>query len=476
MPVYGVGRSNRINRIEYVGQTTAGFSVMLSAAASGATGGLFGRTLIARYCHYILTFTYLLYVYIGTDPFPSAEFAARADGNPLDRLILLGMTALSLLVLLLHRETIPSIALRGAGIWIVVAIAICSVLWSNYPGLTIRRSFAMACIVIITAGVAAGVRDLRSAHTAFCIAITAIVLINLIATVLLPAAAISDIGVKGIYSQKNVAGTVAMTAVIANASWLARGHTTRNHVILGAAMLAASLAFLLITKSKTSIGLTLLALIVMGALVVIAKSGPRLAMVALLMAMTGLGLFLIILAVNDFDPLAVLSLVLSDTSFTGRDELWAFAYRVAQERSWLGHGYGAFWDVGIGGDPLLRMEPGGWLGDVEPGVINQAHNGYLELWLQIGLPATILSTLVIVGLTIKGSYLWATSKAPKGTRAAIAFITVMPVIFLLHNLTEASLFIRGIILCNTLFPILFLLVRLHELAGGPTDIAYDRLR
>jgi hypothetical protein len=52
----------------------------------------------------------------------------------------------------------------------------------------------------------------------------------------------------------------------------------------------------------------------------------------------------------------------------------------------------------------------------------------------------------------------------------------MPVIFLLHNLTEASLFIRGIILCNTLFPILFLLVRLHELAGGPTDIAYDRLR
>ena len=58
---------------------------MLSAADSGETGGLFERTLIARYSHYILTFSYLLDVYVGTDPFPSAAFAARAAGNPLDR-------------------------------------------------------------------------------------------------------------------------------------------------------------------------------------------------------------------------------------------------------------------------------------------------------------------------------------------------------------------------------------------------------
>jgi O-antigen ligase len=240
-------------------------------------------------------------------------------------------------------------------------------------------------------------------------------------------------------------------------------------------MLFVSIIFLLMTKSKTSMAMTVLALVVMGAPPFIAKGGPRLAMGVFCLFICGAAGTLLVLAIHEFDLVSVISLVIEDMSFTGRDELWGFAWKAASERLWAGHGYGAFWDVGLAGDPLARLDPGTWLGDVEPGIINQAHNGYLELLLQLGLPVTILATIVIFGLLIKGIYYWATMKGKPGTRAGIAFLTVMPLVFLLHNLTEASLFLRGIILCNVLFVILFLLVRLHELEGGRPNTSPDQI-
>jgi O-antigen ligase len=173
----------------------------------------------------------------------------------------------------------------------------------------------------------------------------------------------------------------------------------------------------------------------------------------------------VILALFDFNIAALLPLILEDTSFTGRDELWAFVGRVVQERFWLGHGYGAFWDVGVGADPLLRIDPGSWLGDVETGIINQAHNGYLELWLHIGLPATILATGVILVALCKALYFYAAATRLKGTRAAFAFLAVMLLVYILHNLTEASLFMRGIFLFNVMLPVLFVVARGRAFTG-----------
>lgn len=419
--------------------------------------------------HGVLTAGFLLFVFIGTSPLSTPSVTERVDGSSLNRALLLSLTALAALVLLLHYRALPTLLLRAAGTWTIAAFATFSFFWSDYPDLTLRRAIVLICFTVTAAGVAAGIRDLRKATKIFCIFATGVVLLNLATLVLMPERAMSEIGAQGIYAQKNVAGTVAMTAVIANAAWLF-GWQHRPGGVLGAlAMLCISMAFLVVTESKTSLALALLGIVLLLGFALMSKGGPLVVLAAVLTTLGASIGFIFVLALNDFSLLAILELVLADTSFTGRDELWAFAGRVAMERPWLGHGYAAFWDVGPGADPVFRVDPGSWLGDIEPGIINQAHNGYLELWLQLGLPATILGTLVIVAFLARS--LLHSVIANTQSKPAFALFAVMALIFILHNITEASLFVRGILLFSVMLPMIFLVARANAFGANQTEPA-----
>lgn len=443
-------------------------TIALSGGGSGpaiadrtAEGGGF----VARTLHGLLAWIFFFETFIGRSPFADASVASRVEGSGLDRIVTLSIAGLAVLVLALHWRTLPGTILRSLGIWIIAAIALLSLFWSDYPDLTLRRSILLVCQTLIAVGVAIGIRDLRKAFVMFCYAISAVALINVLSIFALPSRAMTDIGAKGLYSHKNVAGMVAMTAVVANLAQLFLGRLNFGKTLLCLAMLFVSAVFLILTQSKTSLGLSALAGLVLILLSITDRGGPIISLAAGLFALVSVGALTVILALFDFNAAAVLPLILEDTSFTGRDELWAFVGRVVLERFWLGHGYGAFWDVGIGADPLLRIDPGSWLGDVETGVINQAHNGYLELWLHIGLPATILATGVVLVAFCKALYFYAAATRAAGTRAAFAFLAVMLLVYILHNLTEASLFMRGIFLFNIMLPLLFLVARGRAFTG-----------
>ncbi len=425
--------------------------------------------------HSLLALLFLLYCFIGTNAFSTSSLSQRLEGNPLDRVVVLGMAMLAILVLALHRQAVPGMMLRSLGVFAIAGIALVSMLWSDFPGLTLRRAILMGCYTLITAALAAGVRDLRSAHTAFCWGITAIIILNLIVVFAMPSLGVDELGAKGLYSQKNVAGMVAMAAVLATATWTARGHRDGIDILFGLAMTAIGIAFLLLTRSKTSIGLTFGAMAILGVLAFAARSGPIVALSVLMIGFAGVFAGLVFLIAYDFDMTAITVLLFGDASFTGRDELWAFAQKAVFERPWLGHGYGAFWDVGPGADPLLRFEPGSWLGDVELGLINQAHNGYLQLGIELGIPVTLLAVFTTVCLIVRGTLLCLLARMPRGTAAGFAYMTAMLVLYLLHNFTEASLFMRGIVLCNIVLPMMFLLARGRDLLPSPAERSFHRM-
>lgn len=437
-------------------------TIALSASGSGTTltdRDTTDNGFLARMLHGLLAWIFFFETFIGRTPFADPTVASRVEGSGLDRIIVLALAGLATLVLLLHWRPLPGLVLRSLGIWIIAAVALLSVFWSDYPDLTVRRSIVLVCQTLIAAGVAIGIRDLRRAFVLFCYGISVVALLNVVSIFALPSRAMSEIGAKGFYGHKNVAGMVAMAAVVANLSLLFLGRLRFGGTLLGLSMLFISTIFLVLTESKTSIGLSALAGLLLAGLSLTDRGGPIVTLTATLLTLLLVGAITVVLALFDFNAAAILPLVLEDTSFTGRDELWAFVGRVVQERFWLGHGYGAFWDVGVGADPLLRIDPGSWLGDVETGVINQAHNGYLELWLHIGLPATILATGVVLVALCKSLYFYAASTRASGTRAAFAYLAVMLLVYILHNLTEASLFMRGIFLFNIMLPMLFLVAR-----------------
>ena len=199
----------------------------------------------------------------------------------------------------------------------------------------------------------------------------------------------------------------------------------------------------MISRSKTSIGIAAVALVVGGVLLASARLGRWFGLLALGIGSIAFAGAALAFALSGFDVGLALDLLVGDASFTGRDELWAFAWNHVLERPWLGHGYGAFWDVGVVDDPIAKLEPGTWLGDTEVGTINQAHNGYLELALHVGIPATIAATLVVVRSALRAARSAFAPELSRGDRAAHAGMAAILFVYLLHNLTEATLFMRG---------------------------------
>ena len=201
---------------------------------------------------------YFGYAFVGTHPLADVSVADRLEGSPLDRLYVMGMFAGALVMLWTRRVELAARLLANPGVVAVSAIFALSALWSSYPDLTIRRVALYLFLVAAGAAVAVSSGDARRLHTAMFAAFVSVVVINFLATAASPGTAITDIGVRGVYTQKNVAGSVAMMGFVVGAFWIAGAQGARAR-LLGALGLALIFAFLVVTRSKTSLGLAILA-------------------------------------------------------------------------------------------------------------------------------------------------------------------------------------------------------------------------
>ena len=190
---------------------------------------------------------------------------------------------------------------------------------------------------------------------------------------------------RGVFSHKNEA-SAAMVLFIFIGLFIARARSAR----IGGLIVALALVFLLFTKSKTSIAMLPITLIVSALLTRIHRPSMGISLVlAVVVAFNILSIGSIY-----FEPVRdLLDLVLTDTSFTGRTDIWQFALDRVAERPITGYGFAAFWGTkqvvyGMGGTSI-------WANTAA-----HAHNAYLNLALTVGIPGSILATLWLVLLPI----------------------------------------------------------------------------
>lgn len=414
----------------------------------------------------ILFVGFLLLTFVGTHPLQTGSVDQRADGSSLDRFVVFSLFGLALYVIWMARGVALRMIARNIGLIFIIGFCIASIAWSSFPALTLRRSILFFLLTAISFAVAAGATDLRRLHTQLFWTLVAIVVVNILVTIAMPGDAISPIGVKGIYTQKNVAGIVALITLVTGATWLVGAG--RRHVAFALAAMAIAFGFLLVTQSRTSVNLALLGMAVVAFVALAEKFGAAFLMAAGLLGALLLAAALIWLAVHDFDFSSSVAALIGDTSYSGREELWEFVRNDAEKRPWLGYGYGAYWDVGLANDPLMKAEAGTWLASVDAGVINQAHHGYLELWLHVGLPMTIFATLFVIQRAAIGGMRALCCSGRRESRIFLGALAALLFIYLLHNLTEASLFMRGEIFNNFAIFAMLLLSRAADVgATGP---------
>ena len=408
---------------------------------------------------------FMLLTFVGTHPFGDTSVASRSDGNIGDRIAVMSLFGLSLYVLWSNGRRAMATIVANIPFLLVIGFCVASILWSDYPALTLRRGLLLFFLTTIALGVAVGVTDARRLHTILFVTLTSIVLLNLAAAIIVPSIAISNIGMNGLYTQKNVAGAVAMITLILGATWIA-GETRPRYTTIAVLALVPTIIFLVLTRSRTSINLAALGTTAVVCFALIERYRAPFIIGAAVFSLLAASGLLVWLAVYDFDFNLALASVVGDTSFSGRDELWAFSRLDAEKRMWLGHGYGAFWDVGVENDPLVRAEPGSWLGSVAIGVINQAHHGYLELWLHIGLPMTIIASLAVGYAAAIGWFRAVLGPGDRQTRALVCAMATLLSLHLFHNLTEATLFMRGAPFWNMATLAVFLISQARIFAGA----------
>jgi exopolysaccharide production protein ExoQ len=266
-----------------------------------------------------------------------------------------------------------SIGFGGQLALATIGYLLLTALWSTDPQTTVREAIVYFFVIVGTIGIAAtfdadefmGLLEL----TCFLSAIASIALLFIA-----PAIAFTDfVDFQGIFPHKNFLGQVMATGALASLHGLRVGRRPALRIVM--LCVFAGLAFA--SKSATA---WLTIFVSCGASMIAAlwqKGGA--ARIFGMVAAIALGPILLVVAV---DPDPILELIGKDPTLTGRTEIWDYVISDIWLKPLLGWGYFAFWLVS---NPAA-ME----IANSVKWFVPQAHNGLLEMLLNVGLAGTAI--------------------------------------------------------------------------------------
>ncbi len=390
---------------------------VLSAQETRATVAVF---LIIAFCFNALppTFTF------------DGMSVAGNDGSPFNQFFWVGMLLLSITTIINTSRSLSGIYVKAMPLLVLCLLLVVSSLWSLAPAISLRRAI-LECIVIVS--ILANVASLQRAEHAFVILYrVASITLAFEFFMLFRANGFDEGGLfRGIHTHKNVVGYVAAIAILTGV-WVRKSCLLRS-ANWNSAYLLGWLVLLVISRSKTSLALTLAAPAIALGLRFFARSFSVGVGIPLL-GIFGLayGVFAVAF-ISGVDVGGGFEYWVHRLGFTGRDDIWQFLVARFLEHPWLGHGYGGFWDIGPT-SPSVRYGTG-----FIP-MLNQAHNGYLDLLLGLGATGVVACVGVLVG------FLFCLSTAERQSRSGLLALCWTLVVFaILHNFTETSL-LRGYLL------------------------------
>lgn len=258
-------------------------------------------------------------------------------------------------------------------------LGVLSTLWSQFPLFTVRRSipFVLAGLFGLYLAVRFPVRRqlLILWMALIVLAIATIGMALCFPKLGLDATAGHHMNWQGVFTQKNTCGRmmVLATAVV---------FSKRRRTALDLLSLALFLLVLIMSGSRAA-WLIEVALLGVWRFLIFTKHMQDRGRVVL----TAAGLcFMPVLLSFGIAFLPVLAPLLGrDTTLSGRTDIWQHVWPFILERPLLGWGYGAFWR-GIQGEAFRVVAAVHF-------IVIHAHNGFLEIWLELGLAGIALFLL-----------------------------------------------------------------------------------
>jgi exopolysaccharide production protein ExoQ len=362
------------------------------------------------------------------------------DGSPVDRLIIFGLLAAALAVIISRGERSAELLKRNAPLLLFLFYCVATSLWSDYPFVTFKRwtktlGNVAIVFVILTDPYPRAALSRLLARLSFLLIGVSILLIKYFPQ--LGRGYDRWVGTPmytGVTDNKNSLGCICLVCGLGSL-WLCldalRDKPERlKRLFVHGTMLAATLWLFLIVNSATS-----LACFIVGSGLIVVLSRSRQGRPATVHFIIGTAVVSTVFAFMFLNAQAhLLNAMGRDATLTGRTELWETLLQM--DRSpWFGAGFESFFL----GDRAKYLWSKYWW---HP---NEAHSGYLEVYLTLGLVgAGLLIVLIVSGYrnvvnayredpasgTIRLAF-WIAAIAYNGTEAGVKVMHPVWIAFLL---------------------------------------------
>lgn len=373
----------------------------------------------------------LLLIMVGLTPFDvrtaaaiAARDAATAAGDSVRQIAFLSTFAM-IAYGAWRKRGLKAIGAVPALVGLLLVWCFASAFWAAEPEVVTRRAILAAIFVF---SMLLAVDTLGTARTlAIWRNVTAAIILGDIVSSLLIHAAVHqaddlEAGLagawRGLHSHKNMAGSVAAAAAVM--FFFFALETKRRSDIL---LCAASVFFLVMTRSKSSMGLLPVALA--GGFLYRAawknKLDRAIAAIAAVLLIIG-----VCVAVSlEWDTIA--RFLEDPQQFTGRSAIWAAELQYIGDHPLLGAGFGTFGNTGVR-SPIYHYVGQGWVAQ-----IGEGHSGYLEMLVTLGGVGFVIG---MVGLLIVPFFeFWKANRTDLNFNAMLFTLFVFDV---LHNFMESD--------------------------------------
>jgi len=313
---------------------------------------------------------------------PAAGTDTQLDGSPIDA-VFFGVLLIAALAVLIQRgERTRQFLAANWPILIYFLYCLVSVLWSDFPGIALKRwvkatgDLALALVILTDAQPIAALRRMFS-RLGFLLLPTSVLFIKYYVNLGKGYTPDGEAMNTGVTTNKNTLGVVLLVVCLGtlwNFVALLRAKSGPNRgrqLFAQGVLLAFGFTLLGMADSATS-----LACFVLGAVLIVAMEFPFIrrqpgrvhALVAMIVLAAGLAML--------FGGQAGVTHALGrQSNLTGRTEIWAAVMPVVPNRL-IGAGFESFW---LG--PRLNKV---WNRLSQYMHVNEAHNGYLEVYLNLG--------------------------------------------------------------------------------------------
>jgi len=352
------------------------------------------------------------------------------DSNPINTLSFAAFAVVSVLVLSHRGLNWVEFVAKNKALFIIYAYLLCSALWSESPGVTTKRlikdfeTVLVGLILLSQVDAAAAIRAIYM-RVSYILFPLSVVYIKYFPDIGRSQARTGENMFTGVTTQKNSLGLMVLVfSIIILWDWIQiyktkAGKGRKLQLWIRAGMIFMGLWLLKTCNSQTSfVCLVLGGLVFWGCGILIkVQQGKQ-------MLIAGLASVVLLWGLDGMFGIskAVITAMGRDASLTGRTEIWELVLD-QQQNSFFGFGFYTFWDSEQGREVMREFMR-----------INNAHNGFLEMYLDGGLVGCALLGALLLAIGVRVINRWFDGHALGRVGLVIWLLAIV------YNYSETSFF------------------------------------